>query len=836
MAANKSSKRYGNFEYGDVYDYDKETGGRGAYLGRLYVDQDNQRFFVKPDGKAAKGIPHDRVNWMLANHLIEFDHEESREFLIDYMMRLEHNRTALKNKQRNQYASAKATKQLKENTKLIKKTRRRARISKLFWSMGCLGIIGVGFLASIPTPEPAPAEQSIAGIGMQYPVDGELLKDATYMQAFGNGSELYGIVVDNNIVESGQQNSNEATIKENVLINAAVSQSYPIHMRPLYYDRSAFYQSQLIINDAEQGSSGILLQNPNGYSLGKAANELVLFGGRGMSSIVLSSPEIYQAATADETAREIERAQQEAIREAQGQTSSSSTTDDYIAGAMPVAWNGYDAADIDSKVVAASYWYTRDSSYKKEDLKRRVAIWDIDAVYNQGASGVNQLSPIQLNYQDKDSDFYSPIISMSPSSNGSTYWLGYTKKSLNGNTGFFIRQYENAEDILLESYDNTFSTKDLTGNDFPITNYQLHGDRLFFEQQGYIWVMDLSKASIEVEGTQRLIKKENPMRICKSSEIRPSVTRDEQFIASVNNTNTVPVSHYQVVTMTTTGGQVVYGIAFIEADSGNLVFQPCNAATVAAATENTGAGGDSTSLDVYSSDQAAIDKAQQEEETRNQEKSGQLIDTGNESQVPEEEQLAPGESRVINSTDTIVEDTPEQPEDQSQQPPTDASGVVPFEQSAYTLQQVADEESVDNGRILIKAGSPDIQIVCFCVRGEQFYWIEQESETKQRAILCSPIYYKNDASKLESDVMEEIGDNGEVVKGGIQPDEGDKNTQATSGDVALDANAQKQDVPNGEQKPAEETAPPPADTQPAPQTPSPDPAPQEPVPVQDTIQ
>lgn len=826
MASN--TNRYGNFEYGDVYDYDKETQSRSdKCLGKLIVDADKERFYVKPPGKASKSIPHDRVNWMLANDLIDFYHEDSREFLIDFMMRLEHNREAIKNQQRSQYANQRATQELTANNKLVKKTKRRARMSRFIWTLGCFSLIALGVIAAIPTPEPAPAEESIAGIGMQYPVDSELLTDATYMQAFGNGADLYGIVVDNTIIESGQANSNESPIKENVLINAAVSQTYPIHMRPLYYDRSAFYQSQLILNDAEKGSSGIVLQNPNGYSLGKAANELVLFGGRGMSSIVISAPANYQAASATETAREIEQAQEEAARIAQGKGGSSSNREEYLAGEMPAGWNGYDYADIDSDVIAASYWYTRDSSMKKEDLHRRVVIWNIDAVYNQGEDGVDGLEPIQMNYQDKDSDFYNPVVSMSPSSNGSEYWVGYTKKASNGKTGFFIRQYENAEDILLESYDNTFSTKDLTGNDFPITNYALHGDRLFFEQQGYIWVMDLSKASIEVDGSQRTIKKENPIRICKSSEIRPTVTRDEQFIASVNNETTVPVSHYQVVTMTTTGGNVIYGIAFIEADTGNVVFQPCNGATVAAAEKNKGAGGDTSSLDVGSSDQAALDKAQAEEEARNK----QMVDTGNktESTVNENQEKEAKDEPSLPVGDTIVQDTVVEPNDNP-----------PIQQSAYTLTQVdAESDNVDSGRILIKAGSTEVQIVCFCVRGEQFYWMEQDANTKERRIMCSPIYYKNDASKLNSDVMEEVDENGEVVKEGIQPDEQNQATHSTSADVALENKQRENSSEEQQQQPVQDNnAQQMIDTS-APQDspPQPDASPQqEPVPTQDTIQ
>lgn len=827
MALKRSGgARHGIFEYGDVYDYDRETGGRSPYkIARLFVDDDNKRFYLKSEGSSAKAIPPDRVGWMIANNLIDFDAEEYQDFLLEYLMRLDRNRRDAQQNEINKYVNKQVATELKANNKLVKKTRRRARLSRFFWMLGCLVIVGLGVVASIPDPEPAPAEASIAGVGMIYPVNGDLLTDATYMQAIGNAGELYGIVVDNTVVESGQANAGESPVKENVLVNAAVSQTYPIHMRPLYYDRSSYYQSQIVLNDAEQGSSGILMQNPSGYALGLPANEIVLFGGRGMSSIVISSPEEYKAASASETASDIEQAQGEAIQNALNTDRGYSykpTDEEYIASEMPSGWCGYDSCDIDSRLVAASYWYTRDSSGAKEDLKRRIVLMNIDSVYNLGESGVREIEPMQLNYQDNNSDFYAPVVSMSPSSNGSDYWLGYMKRSSTGAEGFFIRKYENAEDILLESYDNTFSTKDLTGTEYPITNYTLHGDRLFFEQQGYIWTMDLSKASIEVDGNQRMIKKENPIRICKASEIRPTVSRDEQFLASVTNSTTVPVSHYQVVRMTTSGGSIIYGIAFIESDTGNLVFQPCNGASVSTADLNEGAGADRGSLGVGSADEAAVQKALEEEALRNG--GGQLVDTAGGEQSPEPQQQDDSAQQTqpdgtsIPSTDSIVGDAvpqgepssgqqPQQPEAPVQAPQDtivpeqsaqDASasviqGSYTIRQAVYTLTQVDGEETVDNGRILIKEGLADSQIICFCVRGEQFYWLEQDAETKERRIMCSPIYYKNDASQISSEVMEEIDENGEIVTDGVQPgDESSPATTATPDVLATDPQSSQQ--------------------------------------------
>lgn len=682
----KSDRRYGNFEYGDVYSYDKDSGGRGEYIGRLIVNQDEQRFYIKEDGKAARGITYERVNNLLANDLIDFYHEDSRDYLINYMMRLMRYKDEEKKHRREQYRSQQAMARMEKVNKVEVKTRSAVRLSRLFWLIGCMMILVFGFLLIMPEDEPAPAKASIEGVGMEYPVDGSLLNDATYMTAFGNGSSLYGLVLDNKIIESGTQNSNESTIQENVLVNAGVSSRYPIHLRPLYYDASTFYQSQIRMNDASGGSNGILLQNPNGYALGCASNELVLLGGSGMASVILSSPDVFSATSASETAQEIEQRQQREEQETRRGSSSSSEGDgkkiDTEASSMPEGWVGYDDADIDATKVAGSYWYTRQSSNKKEDLKRRIVVMDISPVLNQGESGVRSMDLIQMNYQDVDSSFYAPVISASPSSNGSTYWIGYMQQSPNGTVDFHIRKYEDAEDVLLESYDNTLSTRDLTNTDYPITNYKLSGDRLFFEQSGGIWCIDLSKIKITIDGNKRTVEKENPIKICDSSEIKPSISRDEQFIASETSSTTVPVSHYQIVTMTTMGGTIEYGIAFIEADTGNLVFQPCN-------------GSSSTTVDNNS----------------NNGNSNQAIDN---------------ESAGSDSLKT------------------------PKAGLNVNVSQGGGTDNITLNRILIRPGNSDYQIVCFCVRGEQFYWIEESNSDDSRKVMVSPIYYKNDASQLNS--------------------------------------------------------------------------------------
>lgn len=69
--------------------------------------------------------------------------------------------------------------------------------------------------------------------------------------------------------------------------------------------------------------------------------------------------------------------------------------------------------------------------------------------------------------------------------------------------------------------------------------------------------------------------------------------------------------------------------------------------------------------------------------------------------------------------------------------------------------------------------------------------------------MCSPIYYKNDASKIASDAMEEVDENGEIAREGIQPDEQGQATHSTSADVALDngTSAQQQQQLDTAQQP-----------------------------------
>lgn len=801
------SRRYGSFEYGDIYEYDdSQPDNRGEYIGRLVVDQDNDSFYCRTKDRAARRLSRDQVAWMVAKDIIEFDHADSRARLIDYMMKLDERKEKIRQARTEQYAKQKASEQLQVNEKLVRKTKRRSRMSKMIWLAGCFCVIALGVLAAQPAPEAKQAIPSIEGDGAVVDVDASLVKDASYMTAMGNGADMYGLIFDDAIVESGQQNANESSIEENILVNPSVSGKYPVHLRPLYYDRSTFYQSQVILNDSNGGSTAVCLQNPNGYSLGYAANQLVLLGGAGVSSTVISDPGAFEDTSASDAAQSIEQ-RQRAMSESNSGSSLSSADDKDEASKMPDSWNGYDYADIDANKIAASYWYTKNGSKKKEDLKRRIAVWDVSSVLNGGEDAVSSLEPIQMNYQDKDSSFYAPVISMSPSSNGSVYWIGYMKQVADGSTGFYIRKYEDADDVLLESYNNTLSTKDLTNEDYPITNYMLYGDMLFFEQQGYIWCIDLSKISIDVNGTTRTIKKENPVKICRSSEIKPDVSRDEKFIASETGAATVPVSHYKVMTITTDKG-VEYGITFIEAGTNNLVFQPVNGATVATEGANSGEGGNSnTSNGVSSGDQSALDAANARNAERNGSGSSNSANVNGNSSASGSN-AASGNGSTGDGSNALSSGASGQGQSSNGTGAGDvgsSNGIARdfvdgmMGRTSYTVNMPRVTASIDggdekdNGRVLIRAGSDDYQIVCFCARGEQVYWIEQSNSDGSRTVKVSPVFYKNEKQKLESETMvQDNDDNSENVEG-IAPENNDNGNgnavTSTRPDTIVDSNS-----------------------------------------------
>lgn len=634
MAAQKrKSGRIGQVEYGDVYSELKGPDGRNVVgedgklqrdqlIGRLIVDFSQDMFYMRPmRGNAIRLSAHD-VTSLVANDLIEFDQEDSKRYLTSYLMELDRRKRTVRQAELNALAGTQRAQELGHETRLQKKVRGKTRTAKFLWTIAMAGFVGLSFVAMIPAPEPAAAKATISGKGQDYGVTSDAVKDSTYIEALGSGATLYGVVTDTQTKEVGETDANASNVTENQLINPDVS-SNAIHMRPLYYDKTGFRQTQLVANASGGSQTAVYLQNPNGYSLGKAANELVLTGGRGLSSIIVASPAGTEDKSSTQTQQDIEKAQQQAAQEAQGKSTSSSNSKSTDAGKMPDSWNGFDTASIDANRIAASYYYTKDGSNKESDLRRRIVIFDItSALQSSSSSNSNSSSSstdsgialAQMNYSDDDSNFYTPQIALDPQSNGSTYHIAYMKEDANGQKGFFLRRIKNNEDILKEEPDTTFSTTDLTGSDSPISNYRFLGNRLFFEQSGYIWVINVTedKLKVNVNGTQRTVTKENPIQICKASDIRSSITNDEKQRSEQENEEPTPVAHYTPMAITTNQGRE-YGIAFVTSDTGNLVFQPIVDFTAASADVNSSTGGNSTANGVMSGDEAAVNKLLEEE-------------------------------------------------------------------------------------------------------------------------------------------------------------------------------------------------------------------------------
>lgn len=702
----RSSYRNGLFEYGTIYDIiDLQTNQIGDPIGRLIVDPDTNSFWQHTDGMPAKRLSEDTVKTLIARDAIVFDHDDSREKLLNFLYKQEEKQRAQRERELSNYRNQRHAETMDSERKIVKKTRRNAAIARLTWVVGCMVMVCVAVFLSIPDPEPSPALESIAGEGMSYDVDASLLEDVTYISVLGSGSEVYGIIMDNEVTESGSSTSS-ASVKENVMIALNVSLDYPLHMRPLYYESSSFYQSMIVLNDYNGGSSGIYLQNPDGYYVGVPANELVLTGGQGLSTIVLSSPEASEEDDASSAARTLESDRSQDDEE---ETYPSELTE---------GWLGYDSADIDNNLVVASYYYTKNNTQRSADLRRRVIVHDITSVYSSGSDGVGSISSIQLNYADLDSNYYDPVVALSDSSNGNVYWIGYMQADADGeNAAFYIRRYETVTDILEETTTNTYSTSDITGNDYPITNYTLYGDLLFYEQRGYIWVTDLSRITVTIDGTNRIVSRVNPVAICSASDIRSVVTGDDSFKASAMGTSTTPTADYKVMQITTTEG-VEYGIAFVEADTGDLVFQSCSDTTV---TSSSGGEDEDTDDEATSSEVNADDST---------------------------------EASLLMLTHITTEQT---------------------SSSSFTLATVADSGSddTDDGRILIRAVGDDMQIVCFNVRGEQVYWVEENVAEETRTLRVSPVYYRNDAQEAILSASEaEDADNGDGDSASNTADDG----------------------------------------------------------------
>ena len=816
-----ANQSIGKVEIGDIYE-DTES-GRRVKIGRLSVDQGSNEFFQKPVGRRGRAtrLSAEDVATMLSQGKIVCDQQSAKTDLINYIRVLTESRNSVHDAEIERIKNRQRTEEMDRNKRIHAKVKRKVHVAKLFWLLACGTMVATVFIASIPAPSPAPAEKTIAGEGQNYGIDSDALSDSTYIEAMGSGSTMYGIVTDQNIVENGQESSGESAIKENAMFTPAVSKTQPLHMRPLTYDKQTFYQTAIKTNDIDGGSTGVYLQNPNGNSLGVASNELVLAGGAGLGTIIVSSPEKYEDKSASTTAKDIEQQQQQAATD----STSSSGSSDMPGGKMQEGWNGFDACDIDGNVIVVSYWYTKDASLEKKDLKRRIAVFNVKDVLAGSSDAISDLEAVQLNYQDFDNDYYNPVVSESPASNGSTCWIGYTKQTEDGDTGFFIRRYENNNDLLMEDYENTFSTSDITGNSDPITNYTLFGDKLFYEQRGAIWVIDLSKLSANVDDYKRKIERENPVKIVDVIDMRASTTRDEQHIADLMGETVKPSCHYKVMTITTSKG-VEYGIVFIDAQTGDLIYQPCYTMTTAASAVNNGGNTDSSTADeVTDLNEARIEELREEKEKKsnpsssknsnsddeedgssssknkskeNSEDSGKAGDitmtgyhvdsaarvmlaaSGSKAnlsyrQAADEEtgsadssNTGDGENENENSNGGFADDSENENTDNSASVNANKAKSKNLSSSLGDDDTEEDRGTALTGRVIIRKGTKNnISILSYTIRGEQVVWLEEkQDDTKKREIRLSPIYYK-DTSVQKAD---ENADKDDKTKSSLDDD------------------------------------------------------------------
>lgn len=622
--AKKSRMAQGTIEYGDVYTERRTEDGkpviidghfvRDQMIGRLIVDFGKNEFWMRPIvSSTAQRLSMQDVSSLVANDLIRFDQPRSRQQLIQYLMEYDKRTRTLEEAEVKAIERKSAAKELKEEGKLQRAVTRNTMVARMTWTLAMIGFVAIALVASMPGATPAPPSATISGVGQDYGVESSQIQDAAYIQALGNGTSLYGVVTDTKTKEVGDTENGNATVTENVVFTPS-SSSRGMHLRPLYYDKASFHQGEMTVDTYGGSRTALYLQNPNGYALGVSANQVMLVYGQGFTTIPMLTPEAFADKTAADTQGDIEDAQANSAKERASANRATRTNDDATGAGMPKGWLGVDHASINNERVAVSYWYTKDNTGKAEDKHRRVAVLNIKDVLANGRDAVDDIDIAQLNYQDKDSNFYAPETAMDSDSKGTTYLLAYTKQDYNGNIGFFVRRIQSNEDVLVESYTNTFSTQDLTGSSSPITNYKFFGNRLFFEQDGYIWMMNLSegKLSVTIDGDKRTVSRENPTKICKVSDIYASITSDEQRAADETSTPVTPIAHYTPMTISTADGKE-YGIVFIESDTNDLVFQPAVDMTTASSGSGSGTGADSTANGVSSGDEAAIQKLLEED-------------------------------------------------------------------------------------------------------------------------------------------------------------------------------------------------------------------------------
>lgn len=806
----------GSSELGNVYEelldendnkivLEDGTLERGEYIGRLVADFSNDMFYLKPVTGPSVRLNRTQLSSLIANELIDFDFPESRDQLITYLMALSNQQDEIQKAEQEALSQATAMSIADENAQLFSRVRTRSRIARLTWTIGMLILIGVSVYHFIPKPMETLDMQNISGIGGDLKIPSENIQNSDYIAMLSEGGVTYGTFTQTGTKETWDTESGTSTVSENILTNTNVSNN-PIHMRTLFYDKANYHQSKVKINNSDGGSNGIYLHNPSGYSLGVPTNELVWFSGRELSTVTIAAPEGYQDKTADETAEKIQERQEstaETVLNGKANNNSNSQEKD-IAAQMPESWNGMDSASIDANRIAGSYWYTKNASGKQEDLRRKIAIYDISSLKGnsttENSEETEAVPTALLNYQDNNSNFYDPIIGLDKTSNGSTYHLGYMQQDPNGGTGFFIRRIKTNEDILLQKYENTLSTQDITGKDGLISNYCFLGNKLFYEQSGSIWMIDISenKLKINIIGNNRTITRENPVEVCKVSKIRATIDTDNALHAKMLNESPVPVADYKPIAFTINNGGIEYGIVYVSNDNGNLVYQPIMQAVSSGQTTNQGTGSNTTSNGVSSGDDTAIENIiKKETQENNETQKGTIVTipdvigkTVTEAKTILENQgfnvqttggngsvlgispngnvpygstitLTTGESNNNNTATTPSTTTTTNQNNTTPTTPTqnisesvlglinnvgykqNNSTIHQVAQTPFNIQQVAEDNTQNNIITICDTTTTGETITAFTVKGEQVVWIQKNPNTNECKAMISPIYYKD---------------------------------------------------------------------------------------------
>lgn len=589
------SKR-GTAELGDIYDYDESSiNKRGIYLGRLVIDFGRNEFWQKPPGMKAVRLSYDDIAFMVANNLIAFDQKGQKSALTQYLMKLEARKEAVEEARIKKIQDDLKIQDLTGSKKLKKAVTRRSRGALTTLCLASMITIGIAGISQLP-PEALPAPMpTIELTGFSEEIPSQLLEQATAITTFGSGADVYGTIFHSSIQEVGQGRTQ--SIMENVLVNPSVSPE-PIHMRPLYYKLDTFHQTEFIPN-SDGSDSGVYLDNPNGFTNGVPANELVLVAGRGMKKMVIAAPDIRATELTPQEAQQALEAEAAAIQNGADATDQKKRME---GTKLPLQFLGFEDTSLAGDVNVSSYWYkpsvgnikgqskagaaTLDgvqTSNPTQGIKRKIALYNLNPVLEgqviqpglQASTGAGQiksiLDPTLLNYQDEDADTYDPAVGKA-SPKGSVYYVAYREKLFDYPEQVKVRIYAGPKDFLEETLTNTLSSFDITNNQDPILHYKLVGKYMIYEQSGYVWVSDLSRVMVTVEDSIRKVTRTNPIKIARISDIKPFITKDMTIKAKQAGEPLIPEAKYEFIQLPTING-IIQGLVFTHATTGDLVFQ-----------------------------------------------------------------------------------------------------------------------------------------------------------------------------------------------------------------------------------------------------------------------